>query len=75
MVEDVHYRERGVYQEVALPGGETVKLPTVAPKMADTPGGLRWIGPALGAHNSEVYRDWLGLPATELARLTAAGVI
>jgi formyl-CoA transferase len=75
MVEDAHYRERGVYQEVALPSGESVKLPTVAPKMEGTPGGLRWIGPALGAHNTEVYRDWLGLPATELARLTAAGVI
>jgi formyl-CoA transferase len=75
MVEDAHYRERGVYQEVALPSGESVKLPTVAPKMEGTPGGMRWIGPALGAHNTEVYRDWLGLPATELARLTAAGVI
>lgn len=75
MVEDPQYRERGVYQEVALPSGESLKLPTVAPKMEGTPGGLRWIGPALGAHNTEVYRDWLGLPATELARLTAAGVI
>ena len=75
MVEDPQYRERGVYQEVALPSGESLKLPTVAPKMEGTPGGLRWIGPALGAHNTEVYRGWLGLPATELARLTAAGVI
>ena len=75
MVQDPHYRERGVYQDVALPTGESVKLPTVAPKMAGTPGGLRWIGPALGAHNDEIYRDWLGLPASELARLTAAGVI
>jgi formyl-CoA transferase len=75
MVEDPHYRERRVYQEVALPNGQSVKLPTVAPKLAGTPGGLRWIGPPLGAHNSEVYRDWLGLPAAELARLSAAGVI
>jgi formyl-CoA transferase len=75
MVEDPQYRERGVYQEVALPSGEAVKLPTVAPKMEGTPGGLRWIGPPLRAHNTEVYRDWLGLPATELARLAATGVI
>ena len=75
MVVDPQYRERAVYHEVALPSGESVKLPTVAPKMEGTPGGLRWIGPPLGAHNTEVYRDWLGLPATELARLTAAGVI
>jgi formyl-CoA transferase len=75
MVEDRHYRERNVYQEVDLPGGQSVKLPTVAPKLDATPGGLRWIGPPLGEHNNEVYRDWLGFPAAELARLSAAGVI
>ena len=75
MVEDPHYRERGVYEQAELPGGQSVKLPTVAPKLAATPGGLRWIGPPLGAHNNEVYRDWLGLPATELARLASEGVI
>jgi crotonobetainyl-CoA:carnitine CoA-transferase CaiB-like acyl-CoA transferase len=75
MVEDPHYRARGVYEEVKVPGGQSVKLPTVAPKLAATPGGLRWIGPPLGAHNNEVYRDWLGLPAAELARLKSEGVI
>jgi|SRR5215469_445786 len=75
MVEDPHYRERGVYEEVILPDGESVKLPTMAPKLIGTPGGLRWIGPALGAHNEEVFRDWLGVPAAELARLKSDGVI
>jgi crotonobetainyl-CoA:carnitine CoA-transferase CaiB-like acyl-CoA transferase len=75
MLEDEHYRERQVYQEVKLPGGRSVKLPTVAPRLTGTPGGLRWIGPPLGAHNNEVYRDWLGLPAAELARLKSEGVI
>jgi formyl-CoA transferase len=75
MLQDPHYRERGVYQQVALPGGESVNIPTVAPKLAGTPGGLRWIGPPLGAHNTEVYQEWLGLPAAELVRLKSAGVI
>jgi crotonobetainyl-CoA:carnitine CoA-transferase CaiB-like acyl-CoA transferase len=75
MVKDPHYRERGVYEEVILPDGESVKLPTMAPKLTGTPGGLRWIGPALGAHNEEVFRDWLGLPAAELARLKSDGAI
>jgi len=75
MVKDLHYRERGVYQEVQLPGGQSVKLPTMAPKLAGTPGGLRWIGPPLGAHNTEVYHHWLGLPAAELERLKSKGVI
>lgn len=75
MLRDEHYRQRGVYEEAQLPDGKAVKLPTMAPKMSDTPGGLRWIGPPLGAHNNEVYRDWLGLPATELERLASEGVI
>jgi len=75
MLRDEHYRQRGVYEEAQLPDGKAVKLPTLAPKMSDTPGGLRWIGPPLGAHNNEVYRDWLGLPATELERLASEGVI
>jgi len=75
MMTDPQYRERGDYQQVELPHGKTVKLPTVAPRLAHTPGGLRWIGPALGAHNKEVYEDWLGLPAPELERLAAEGVI
>lgn len=75
MVQDSHYQQREAFQGVTLPSGEDVKLPTVAPKLDSTPGGLRWIGPALGAHNIDVYRDWLGLPAAELERLSAEGVI
>jgi formyl-CoA transferase len=75
MVQDSHYQQREVFQDVTLPSGESLKLPTVAPKLDSTPGGLLWIGPPLGAHNTEVYRDWLGLPAAELERLSADGVI
>ena len=75
MMKDPQYQARGVYEEVELASGEHVKLPTVAPKMRGTPGGLRWIGPALGAHNSEVYSEWLGYPAAELERLFKEGVI
>lgn len=75
MLKDVHYKERGVYEEVELRGGQKLKIPTLAPRLEDTPGGLRWIGPPLGAHNIEVYQDWLGLPAAEIAHLIAEGVI
>jgi len=75
MLRDEHYRERGVFEQVELPTGEPLKIPTVAPRLSDTPGGTRWIGPPLGAHNTEVYCDWLGLPASELKRLTDEGVI
>jgi formyl-CoA transferase len=75
MASDAHYRERQVYQETPVPFGRAVKLPTVAPKLSGTPGGLRWIGPPLGAHNREIYMEWLGIPAAELERLAREGVI
>jgi crotonobetainyl-CoA:carnitine CoA-transferase CaiB-like acyl-CoA transferase len=51
----------------------TMVAPT--PRLSATPGVIRWAGPPLGAHNHEVYRDWLGLPPDEVDELHAAGVI
>ena len=75
MLADPHYAARGVFQEADLGGGDRVKLPQLAPRLEATPGEMRWIGPALGEHNNEVYRDWLGYPAAELERLSREGVI
>jgi formyl-CoA transferase len=75
MLKDAHYQARAMFDEVDLGGGDWVKLPKMAPRMGETPGEMRWIGPALGEHNSEVFGDWLGYPAAELERLTKAGVI
>jgi len=75
MLNDEQYRARGVYEEVQLPSGGRLKIPTMAPRLSETAGETRWIGPQLGAHNSEVYCDWLGLSAAELERLANEGVI
>jgi crotonobetainyl-CoA:carnitine CoA-transferase CaiB-like acyl-CoA transferase len=75
MLSDEQYRARGVYEEVQLPSGGRLKIPTMAPRLSETAGETRWIGPQLGAHNSEVYCDWLGLSAAELERLANEGVI
>ncbi|HYK39690.1 MAG TPA: CaiB/BaiF CoA-transferase family protein [Candidatus Eremiobacteraceae bacterium] len=75
MLEDAHYKARAVFEEADLGGGEHVKLPKMAPRMSETPGEMRWIGPALGEHNNEVFGHWLGYPAAELAMLSKAGVI
>ncbi len=52
-----------------------VMVPGVVVKLSGTPGAVRRLGPELGEHNAQVYRDLLGLDAEEIARLKAADVI
>ncbi len=75
MLKDPHFQARGLFEECTLPGGKTVKLPTMTPKLTETPGGTNWIGPALGAHNSEVLGGMLGFTEDELQQLASDGVI
>jgi formyl-CoA transferase len=75
MLADAHFQARGVFEEADLGDGDKVKLPRLAPRLGETPGEMRWIGPALGEHNKEVYGNWLGYPAAELERLSQEGVI
>jgi crotonobetainyl-CoA:carnitine CoA-transferase CaiB-like acyl-CoA transferase len=74
-VTDPHFLARGLFERVTLEDGETVLLPRLAPQLTGTPGETRWPGPAVGAHNREVYGDLLGLDDTELARLQREGII
>lgn len=41
--------------------GETVVVPGVLPRLSQTPGEIRHLGPRLGEHTEEVLRDVLGL--------------
>ncbi|PZP90603.1 MAG: carnitine dehydratase [Variovorax paradoxus] len=50
-------------------------VPNVVPKLSETPGGVAWLGPALGAHNDEIYRDLLGLSPQAIEQLRADEVI
>jgi len=53
------------------------EVKVVAPnaRMSATPGGLRLPAPLLGQHTSEVLREILGLPETEVERLTKARAV
>lgn len=75
IVNDPHYQAREMFEDVDIGNGETVKLPTFVPKLSETPGGTAWVGPALGAHNQEVYGGLLGMSTDEITQLQTAGVI
>ena len=74
IVKDLHFQARGMIEQARLPDGEPMKVPGVVPKMAQTPGGTRWLGPGLGEHTGEVLVQ-LGYDAARIADLKSRGVI
>lgn len=75
IVEDAHFIERGAVASVPDADFGSVKMPGVVPRFSATPGSIRSTGPAMGAHNAEIYGEWLGLSDAEQAQLRGSGVI
>ena len=73
--EDPQYAARGNIVLYDDPRAGTVAVQDVVPRMTATPGGIEWLGPAVGAHNEEVYGGLLGIKDAELANLREKGVI
>ncbi len=71
---DEQFRARGMIERHALDDGTPVDLPGVVPRLERTPGGTRWLGPALGAHTEQVLGE-LGLDAHAVAALRRDGVV
>jgi formyl-CoA transferase len=51
---DPHYAARGMIESHALPDGSPIDVPGAVPKLSETPGRTRWLGPALGEHTAEI---------------------
>jgi succinyl-CoA:(S)-malate CoA-transferase subunit B len=49
--------------------GDALVVPNVLPRLSETPGEIRSLGPRLGQHTDEVLEDLLGLTPEEIARL------
>lgn len=75
MLADPHFQSRDAIVSVPHPDFGELKMQNVAPKLSETPGGIRSPSPALGQHNDEVYGQLLGLTAERYAELKAAKVI
>jgi crotonobetainyl-CoA:carnitine CoA-transferase CaiB-like acyl-CoA transferase len=74
MMEDEHFKARGLFEEVEI-NGEPLKIPAMIPFLSDTPGRTDWPGADVGAHNAEVLGALLGITQEEQERLSKLGVI
>jgi formyl-CoA transferase len=75
MRKDPQFAARQSIVEVAHPVFGTVKMQNAFPRLSDTPGGVRWPGPALGEHTDAVLRDVAKLSDEAIAGLRAKGVV
>lgn len=74
MFADAHFAAREAIVRVAHPVIGDFPMQNVFPKLSETPGSVRWVGPTLGQHNGEVYGE-LGLSGAEQDSLREAGTI
>ena len=56
IVADMQYQARGMIEKHKLGDNQEVVLPGIVPKLSDTPGGTKWIGPKLGEHTAAVLQ-------------------
>jgi len=75
MLDDPHFAAREAIVPVASRQFENLRMQNVAPRLSDTPGAVRWAGPELGAHNTEIYADLLGLDEAEIDQLRRDEII
>ena len=73
--EDPQYKARGNILTMQDPRIGELAIPNLVPRLSETPGEVKWLGPAMGEHNAEIYRDWLKLSDAEMESLAAARVI
>jgi crotonobetainyl-CoA:carnitine CoA-transferase CaiB-like acyl-CoA transferase len=71
--EDPQYAHRGTIATAESRVGP-LAVPTTIPALSDTPGGIRWLGPALGADTEAVLADVLGRTAEQIAELRTRGI-
>lgn len=71
---DPQFQARESLVELNDPTIGAIRMVNVAPRLSETPGQVRATGPALGAHNAQVYGA-LGLSAEEIEALRSEGVL
>ncbi len=74
IVADMQYQARGMIEKHELGDNKEVWLPGIVPKLSETPGGTKWIGPKLGEHTAEVLTS-IGVDVAAQDELKKRGII
>ena len=74
ILSDVHYKAREMIETVGMSNGGNLKVPGIVPKLSDTPGKTRWLGPKLGEHTEEILES-VGYTAEQIEELRRAKVV
>jgi crotonobetainyl-CoA:carnitine CoA-transferase CaiB-like acyl-CoA transferase len=75
MFEDPHFTAREAIIRLAHPDFGELPMQNAFPRLSETPGSVRHLGPELGEHNTDVYSGLLSIPEGELAALSEHGII
>lgn len=74
MLQDPQFLAREMFEQHQFADGSGVKLPAITPKLSETPGQTRWLGPQLGAHTDEILAA-LGYSAAQIQAFRSDKVI
>ena len=71
---DPHYEARGMFEQVTLTDGSSLKVPGFVPKLSLTPGQHRRNAPDLGQDTDAILKE-MGLSSDQIQKLRANGIV
>ena len=71
MLDDPHFAAREAIVTLLHPEFGDFRMQNVAPKLSETPGRVRWVGPELGQHDEEILAGLLGLTDEQIVAAQA----
>jgi formyl-CoA transferase len=75
MLKDPQFAAREAIVSVRHPEYGELKMQNVTPKLSESPGKIRSVGPSLGQHNDEVYSGLLHMTRDRMQRLKDSNII
>ena len=73
--EDPQIRARKMIRHTSTRSGDPVQMLDVIPRLANSPGAIRWAGGEVGEDTDAVLAEYLGYPTHEIKRLRDSGAI